>query len=248
MTETVKTIAPLSLDQLKLSLTNKETSFEFNVVDSKLKGRALVNYMCNLEPTVDVDHIPLNYETRAELLLTWMTTKQIKNIKSFTYEVAEICIYDALGHYVPLLEKQYFSLEEKKRFINENKAVVDEWTCFVRSMSRYVSYALVGDSVVELSEHEQVCVDDVNIIGNNVVCLLFLPDFVNQYIAIDQRPSKFYVQQFTKPVFRGKPLLEWFKQADNSLYYLVGALATGKLDFDQFVILAEGVAVNEDQH
>ena len=249
MSETIKAIAPLSLEQLKQSLANKELAFEFDALNSKIKGRALINYMCNLEPTVDIDHIPLDYETRAELLLTWMVTRQIKYIKSFVYEVAEICVYDAIGHYVPLLEKQYFSLEEKKRFIADNKAVIDEWTCFIRSMSRYLSYALVGDSVHDLSQHENVCVDDGNIIGTNVVNLLFLPDFVSQFIAIDQRPSKFYVQQFTKPVFRGRPLLDWFKQAGNSLYYLIAALATGKLEFEQFAALAEGtVAANEDQH
>lgn len=249
MTETIKTIAPLSLEQLKQSLTNKQLSFEFDAINSKIKGRALVNYMCNLEPSVDVEHIPLDYETRAELLQTWMTTKQIKFIKSFVYEAAEMCVYNAVGHYVPLQEKQYFSLDEKKRFMSENIGLVEEWACFVRSLGRYISYALVGDSIFELSEHENVCVDDGNIIGNNVVHFLFLDDFVSQFISIDTRDSKFYTQQFTKPVFRGKPLLEWFKVANNPLYHLVGALFTGKLGFEEFVSLAEGnVTANENQH
>jgi hypothetical protein len=232
------TAAPLTLDQLKTSITDKTISYIFNHNTSRLKGKSLVNYMCNLEVNVDVDVIGLDFQTKQDMIVTWMTTKQIKYINSFALEVYELCYMDILGTYIPLTDKQFFNVDEKKTFLQNHKTLVEEWCCFFRSIPYFLSFSLLDEHIIKLAETENIIVDDINAVGNNVISMLKFPDFTTNIIAIDKRENKFYMQQYTNPVFRGRHLIEWLKTTNNPLYILVMMLGMEKLPFDKFASMA----------
>lgn len=235
----VAATAPLSLDLLKMSLNNNNICYVFDPKNSKLKGKGLINYMCNLVPFVDLNIDGLLYEEKEELLLTWINSRQIKRIDCFVIEMAQLCLYDYCRAYNKpfTLTSQYFTIEEKTRFLETHGDLVDVWCTFIRSIPHYLTYLVTQKESLETLD-EQYIVDDVNVIGNNVVTLFFLRDFVANYIAYDERQNKFYKEQFTKPVFKGRTIFHWMKEADDVLYHMTTLLGSGTLEFDKFANMA----------
>ena len=119
---TVLSIAPIPLDDLKEYFANKELKFLINYENSTLKGDKFLTYLSNLDVPCDVIFSDKDKDSIFELVKEYMNTRML--VKLPTLEVITLQILLASkgidnGLYY---DNKLFSIAELKAFAEQNNA------------------------------------------------------------------------------------------------------------------------------
>jgi len=79
-------------------------------------------------------------------------------------------------------------------------------------------------------------VDDTLYIGSNIVNLFSIPLFLERYFAVPStNQPKYFKQQFTEYMFKGKRLFHYFANENNTFFQVLVALLTKKVTVENMV-------------
>lgn len=227
---------PIPAESLREYFGNKDLFFIVNYSQSKLKGDAFLTYLTNLNIPCDVKFdTPLSYETYSEALLAYMNQNSIVNTAGLHVMAAEMLLvakglpYERSPYALPIGE------EIVRRFIDENKELIDKWLHFLDSTQVFALSAISA-----LNRHYQPKdrfpnVDDKNYIGRNVAMMYCMPDFIGIYFAIEGAKYKmsYFTQQFEQFMFKNDRLAKYFRNRNNLAAVMFENVALGNIKAEE---------------
>ncbi len=252
-----RVVAPLTMDQIKEFFINKNLLFVIDYAKSSVKGKVFLTYISNLDLPAEVDFADTSVEERMELLKDFMESRNINETKGLTLLTAAVLLHNKgvnierdIVPFVPL------SLDEMKAFAAKNPALMERWYTFLDSMMLFAMYSV---QLVETTDDgSQVAIpafetafpgffdkyekiDDPLYIGSNVVNLFRIPLFLELYFSIPApTPGKYFKQQFTEYMFKGKRLIHYFDVPENSFFSFLVALCTKQTTVEKMIEALQG--------
>jgi len=222
MSETVKTTAPLAVDELKKYFVDKETKFIIDYENSTLKGEKLLTYLGNLDLPVDVE----NYTD--ELLEAYLHSKSIVNIPSI-----ELNIIDLLLGYKFTFMPQSPDNNLYGEFYSKNKDILDKWVSKLNSLSLYNMWTIEAD---EFKEHVKSYPEDSSndLEGVNFVSILKHEDFFMWFDKVEEDSLKYYSKYFNDYMFKGKSLYNFWANENNPMFLLTWGIASGEINAKEY--------------
>lgn len=220
--QVIETIAPISLDHLKVYFTDKETLFKINYADSELKEDKLFVYLSNLELPCD-----LVFSSDEEVMAA------VKSYLHFSHILS-----------VPILENLTISLllqfkgigEDKiwpEEFLNENSAILNSWVQKLDSLTIYNLYTVDSE---ELKDYVKTFKEDntSSTEGINFVSLLKNPNFYMFYNSIDENNLTYYSTYFEEYMFKGSNLYSYWANENNPMFMLTWSIVSGELNYKEY--------------
>lgn len=218
----VNTIAPISIEDLKLYFTDKSTFYVINYAESKLKGAKLLTYLSNLDIPADIDFSTSSVDEKYDMLKAYMETSSIVNILSLEFLTMQT-IEEAKGLFNHGL----------KDFIESNSSLIASWISKIDSLTIYNMYTINSDETRDFAtSFDHVSGDDM--VGLNFVSLLKHQELYTLYEKIDQSTLKFYDKYFTEYVFKGRNLYSYWANANNPLFLLTQAIGNNEIDLNEY--------------
>lgn len=220
----VKTIAPISIDNLKKYFVDTNTFFIIDYKNSSLQGNKLLTYLSNLDIPADID-------------FTDCTDDEFFTIAQDYFNSQIIC-------QSPFLEKMAIAvLKEKtgisntvffKDFIESNNDILDQWLSKIYSLPLFNMYTIDDPEFQKfVTDHET---DTTNsLIGVNFVSLLKHQEFYELYQTIDSSRVKFYKTYFEEYMFKGNNLYSYWANENNPMFLLTTSIATGAVTGNEYV-------------
>jgi hypothetical protein len=220
--QVIETIAPISLDHLKVYFTDKETLFKINYADSELKEDKLFVYLSNLELPCD-----LVFSSDEEVMAA------VKSYLHFSHILS-----------VPILENLTISLllqfkgigEDKiwpEEFLNENSAILNSWVQKLESLTIYNLYTVDSE---DLKDYVKTFKEDntSSTEGINFVSLLKNPNFYMFYNSIDENNLTYYSTYFEEYMFKGSNLYSYWANENNPMFMLTWSIVSGELNYKEY--------------
>jgi hypothetical protein len=220
--QVIETIAPISLDHLKVYFTDKETLFKINYADSELKEDKLFVYLSNLELPCD-----LVFSSDEEVMAA------VKSYLHFSHILS-----------VPILENLTISLllqfkgigEDKiwpEEFLNENSTILNSWVQKLESLTIYNLYTVDSE---ELKDYVKTFKEDntSSTEGINFVSLLKNPNFYMFYNSIDENNLTYYSTYFEEYMFKGSNLYSYWANENNPMFMLTWSIVSGELNYKEY--------------
>jgi len=220
--QVIETIAPISLDHLKVYFTDKETLFKINYADSELKEDKLFVYLSNLELPCD-----LVFSSDEEVMAA------VKSYLHFSHILS-----------VPILENLTISLllqfkgigEDKiwpEEFLNENSAILNSWVQKLESLTLYNLYTV---DLEDLKDYVKTFKEDntSSTEGINFVSLLKNPNFYMFYNSIDENNLTYYSTYFEEYMFKGSNLYSYWANENNPMFMLTWSIVSGELNYKEY--------------
>ena len=222
MSETIKTTAPLAVDDLKKYFVDKETKFIIDYENSTLKGEKLLTYLGNLDLPVDVE----NYTD--ELLEAYLHSKSIVSIPT-----VELNIIDLLLGYKFTFMSQSPENNLHGEFYSRNKDILDKWVSKLNSLSLYNMWTIEAD---EFKEHVKSYPEDSSndLEGVNFVSILKHEDFFMWFDKVEEDSLKYYSKYFNDYMFKGKSLYNFWANENNPMFLLTWGIASGEINAKEY--------------
>lgn len=218
----IKTIAPISIDNLKLYFENKNISYQIDYLNSKLKGSKLITYLSNLDLPVDIE-LNVSDEEIYELIKNYMQSPMLVNIESL--EIAVISILE---------EAKGLRFGGHKEFIEENINLVNDWISKVDSLTLYNMYIINSEEIKDFVESFPLD-ETKDLTGVNFISLLKHPCFYSLYNKIDDNGIRFYKTYFNEYMFKGKNMYSFWANFNNPLFLLTFSIGSGDLNTKEYV-------------
>lgn len=247
-TKTRNVTAPLTMEQIKEFFLDKSLQFVVDYTNSALKGKVFLTYISNLDLPAEIDLSGSSKEEIKALVQDYMEVRNINESKGLATLVSLILLY---GRGVDISEFQApLSLEEMKQFADENKDLMDRWYAFLDSM---ILFSMMSVQLVDKDENgvdigvpafetafpgffdKYETVDDPLFIGSNVVNLFQVPMFLERYFSVPTPEPKYFKQQFTEYMFKGKRLFHYFANENNTFFKFLIALVTNKVTVEDMM-------------
>lgn len=211
--------APIPAEAMREYFSDKDILFVIDYNASRLKGSVFLMYLTNLAMPVDIKIDLSNYEEYSKLMQAYFEYQGVVECNTLAALAGEIVMHFA-G--VPADQRLYRSPIDQNlvhRFCMENEATIATWCVFLDSMVTYIGKKL---SPALMEDEDIPVVDSLNAIGQNVVNLVRLPDFLTDYFSFSQLKAQVYFKrQFDDAIFGGKPLAYYFLCQSNSLTLLL---------------------------
>lgn len=219
----IKTVAPISIDNLKKYFVNKDTFFVIDYKNSSLKGGKLLTYLSNLDVPADVDFTECSDDEFFEMVEFYLSSQTICNIGFLEKAVITI-----------LKEKTGLSNTELfKDFISKNSTALDEWLSKIYSLSLFNMYMLDDPGFKKFATDHPTDTTD-SLVGVNFVSLLKHEELYDLYQAINYDQVKFYKTYFDEYIFKGKNLYSFWANENNPLFLLTFSIANGTITSDEY--------------
>jgi hypothetical protein len=219
----VKTAAPISIEDLKLYFTDKQTFYIIDYNESKLKGSKLLTYLSNLDIPANIDLDTCTKEEKYSLLRDYMEFSMIVSVNSLEFLTMQV-IEEAKGLFNHNL----------KEYIDNNQELVDQWVSRIDSLTLYNMYIINSTETRQFAESfEKVSIE--NNVGINYVSLLKHQVFYSLYQKIDESKLKFYEQHFNEYIFKGKNLYSYWANENNIMFLLTNAIGSGEADANDYI-------------
>jgi hypothetical protein len=220
----VRTVAPISIDNLKQYFTDKSVSYQIDYVNSTLKDSKLLTYLSNLDIPADIDFSECSILEQMNLLKEYLHSNMLVNINSLERESI-----------ILMLEFKGMSSSEKyKQFIQDNKEIIRKWISRIDSLILYNIYIVdsqeIKDSVKEYPEDDTDSTE-----GINFVSLLKHEFFYTIYGKLDQSSLRYYSKYFNDYMFKGKNLYSYWANDCNPMYILTASISEGILEIEDYV-------------
>lgn len=210
----VKTIAPISIEDLKKYFTDKTITYIIDYTNSTIKGQKLLTYLSNLDIPCDIRFTYKHEEE--ELLKEYLNFQMVCNIPEL-----ESCCIELLLEYKGLVEYPRY-----KDFIAQNEDVIKSWVSKLNSLTLYNMYIVNAPEFKEFVASFPL--DETNeVVGVNFVSLLKHEKFYDFYLEVDPSTMKFYKRYFEDYMFKGKNLYAYWTTPNNPLFVLTYGIAQG---------------------
>ena len=208
-----KCTAPINIELLKDYFTDKDQNFVIDYTNSTLKGGKLLVYLSNLDLPSDIEFG--SYEEQCELLKEYLSSNSLLKIHSL--EIATLVV---LFQMVGFEE----NTELSKKFIEENKEILEVWLDRICSLTLYNMYTIEDADTKKWVESFEHCERDGTEGINFVSLLKYEPTYSLFQITTPQR-VKFYSELFTQYMFKGKNLFHYWANENNPLFLLTQSIA-----------------------
>lgn len=217
---TIETTVPISIDNLKIYFSDKNTNFLIDYDNSTLKEEKFLIYLSNLDLPCDVkfDHTKKEH---LELLKIYLNSKHLVNLPSIENEV--LCL---LTEFKNLGEHGY------KSFIEENKDSLKQLCSVLDSLTLYNFYCLNSEKFKEHVKTYDVKSSDG--IGINFVNLLKYPEYYTLYEKVDQDSLFYYEDFFNEYMFKGKNLYHYWSNENNPIFLMTWGLSNPSIDLTKY--------------
>lgn len=213
---------PFSLEQLNLILTNKGLDRTeapsinppllaiVSYGGSTLKGRHFLNYVANLDLTIDLVQEDIPKLEKFELLRGYINSRAICNIKVLAVEVS-LMLFQRKG--INLSDDVGFlSAEEREEFILESEDILSRYEIFLESILVGLPFILkeyastIGKELVDSGQVRVI--SDATYISPNVVGLIIQDGFLEFYLSLPVKHElALFESQWFEPVFNGQNLI-----------------------------------------
>lgn len=229
MKKIIETIAPISLENLKIYFQDKNVLYKINYSKSELKDEKLFVYLSNLDLPCD-----LVFDSFDEVF------SALKSYLHFSH------ILD-----IPILEIMTISLLKQVKglasdgwpseFIEENKEIINEWIKKLDSLTIYNVYIIDSE---ELKDYAKSYKENTTstIEGINFVSVLKYPEFYDFYSKIDESNLEYYSYYFNEYVFKGDNLYKYWANENNPMFILTWGIASGELNVQDYI---ESIKIDE---
>lgn len=209
MSNIIRSIAPISLDNLKIYFSDKSTAYLIDYKNSKLQGQKLLTYLGNLDLKCDIEVEDIRDPEFLSLLKTYFESTTLVNIP-----VLERAAIHVLFEYKGLIPGENF-----KEFITDNADIVAQWADRLNSLVLFNTYVINDDSAKnEVLNFPEDPTDTVQ--GINWVSLLKHEDFYYFYQILDFSKLKYYSKYFTENMFKGRNLYSFWATERNPLFLI----------------------------
>jgi len=231
---TVLSIAPIPLDDLKEYFANKLLKFLINYENSTLKGDKFLTYLSNLDVPCDVIFSDKDKDSIFELVKEYMNTRML--VKLPTLEVITLQILLASkgidnGLYY---DNKLFSIAELKAFAEQNKDLVNKWLVALASGSLFNLHCINDDKIKNsLNDFEKI--EDDQFCGINYANLYKYEELYEVFPLISLEDRKFLVKQFTEPMFKGESLYNYWFVPGNVVALITESVSVGLWDNDKYL-------------
>jgi len=219
----INTIAPIDINDLKKYFSDKSISYTIDYTNSKLKETKLLTYLSNLDLPCDIS-IDEDSDEFKQLLSSYFNATFMVNVP-----LLEQVAIDVLLEYRGILTGNKYTA-----FIENNKEIVEHWASVLDSL---VAYNLFTVSSPELKEWaENLPHDDTSTSnGINFVNLLKYPGFYSYYEAVKIEDLRFYENYFTRNMFKGTNLFNYWANDNNPMFLLTVGIAENMFSSDEYV-------------
>ena len=215
-TNIIKTIAPISIEDLKKYFLDKSITYNIDYTNSKLKGSKLLTYISNLDIPCNITFNDKNEQE--ELLKEYLNSPVLCSIPSL-----EILTINLLLEYK---EIDIENLISYKNFIIDNLEIIKQWESKLDSLTLYNMYIVNSP---EMQEFAKGFPEDgtEELTGINFLSLLKYEPFYIYYSKIKQSNLKFYTKYFNEYMFKGKNLYEYWATENNPLFLITFGISEG---------------------
>jgi hypothetical protein len=207
---TIETIVPISIENLKKWFTDKETVYIIDYENSTLKGKQFLTYLSNLDLPSDVKN------PNFELIKEYLNCTSIINVDSL-----ENIVINILLQYKELVKENNY-----KDFIKENEEIISKWCDRLDSLILFNMYIIKEKQFSDYVKDFPID-NSTDLIGINFVSLLKHERFYLFYNKIKNN-IKFYEHYFNDYMFRGFNLYSFWSNSNNPLFLLTIAIIEGK--------------------
>lgn len=229
----INTVAPIAIDQIKEYFKDKNTLFIIDYNESKLQDKVFLTYLSNLDIPCDINFDNTPREKVFQLLASYVDIKNICNIPVLNVMIAEIILKSIGVNSNIIFSKEYFTSEEIRTFIDNNKDKLIKWIDFIDSSMVFLLYTYKDLNEKLKVEETFPVIDDHNYVGLNVVNLFKIPGFLELYFSSTKPVNMVYFkQQFETYMFKGKAFFEYYNNDVNVFVPLLAKLITKELPIE----------------
>ena len=219
MSNVIKTIAPISLDDLKVYFSDKSTRYLIDYKNSKLQEQKILTYLSNLDLNCDIDIEDFNDADNAKLLQTYFGSTTLVNIPTL-----ERAAMGVLFEYKGLIQPGYFA-----NFIQENLELVKSWVQKLDSLVLFNTYTINDEAAKqEVKNYPEDDTDSVQ--GINWVSLLKNEEFFYFYQILDVSNLRYYSRYFSENMFKGRNLYSFWATEKNPMFLITWGILEEKIN------------------
>jgi len=226
MSNTIHTIAPISLDNLKLYFADKTVNYLVDYKNSKLQGQKLLTYLGNLDLKADIQIDDARDPAFLDLLKVYFESTTLVNVPSLERAAIQV-----LFEYRRLLPSDFFA-----EFIQNNQELLSSWTDKLDSLVLYNTWIIndqaAKDEVMSFPSDETDSVD-----GINWVSLLKHEDFYFYYQTVDFSNLKNYTRYFNENLFKGKNLYTFWANEKNPMFLITWGILEQQINSTEWATL-----------
>jgi hypothetical protein len=209
----IETIVPIPIEDLKKSFVDKSIVYAIDYANSRLKGKAFLAYISNLN--VNVRLRLEDGDEKNELISEYLKLPLVVNILELELHVIELLL--TMKALVP-------SNEVKAKIIADNSEILDKWMTVLDSLIIYPFQTIMdGKGPIDREDFqkalEEYPIDNTDSpVGINFVNLLKHHDFFVYYQRIDLGNVRYFKSYFTENLFKGATLYSYWANVNNTLY------------------------------
>lgn len=231
---TIKTTAPIKIDDLKKYFEDQTTFFEIDYTNSTIKADKLLVYISNLDIPCDI--VFSTEQEIEEMLECYLDTSFLTNLR--TLELITISLLLQMKGVIP---------EVHTSTLERLNSKLQHWCDRLDSLPLYNMYTIDSeefkDWVVDQHEHD----DTTTLVGINFVSLLKHEEFFAYYQAPITAP-KYFTHYFNAYTFKGKNLYSYWATESNPMFLLTMGIASGEIDPLQYVTSIKETRDQENQN
>lgn len=220
----IKTIAPISIDNLKLYFADKTISYLIDYNDSSIHGEKLLTYLGNLDLPSDIEFNSSN-EDHLELLKLYFETGSLVSIHSL-----ELAAIDCLFEYKNIIDSN-----EYDSFIAKNEPLIMEWSKRLDSMTIYNLYSVNADEFKDWAQENFEHDDSDCSKYINFVNLLKHENFYSFFQTINKKNLRYYSKLFNDYCFKGSNIYSYWANKNNPMFLLTFGISSGKITGNEYV-------------
>lgn len=229
-----ETIVPIPTPLLREFFGNKELLFILNYSKSQMRGAQFLTYTTNLDLPCDIffecdENNPIPFEEYSEILLAYLQQNSLTRMAGLHILAAQMLLlakgvdYDVIPYELPISE------EYIKRFIDENKELVERCLHFIDSAHVFAIHAIPRLKQHYKPEENFEVIEDRTYVGANLAMLFGMPEFTAYYFnRFSVYRLSYFKPQFEEYMFKGAHLSKYFDNKNNLAAVLFAHYAAGE--------------------
>ena len=219
--EKIRTI-PMSTEEIQEIFLDNSLHYNIDLKNSTLKGEAFLTYIANMQincSLMAIEDTPT--EEKFEILKYYLAFKQTIRCETLHRAIAMILlkyVKAPLQHHV-----EWISEEEINLFLSENRELLVVPSLFISSASLFVpsfNKEFKKNIFVPACESGEIeVIDDVDIVGINLINIFSIPDFTETFITYhdlittpEEKKLLYYKAQVERLQYNNKTLYQIFTE------------------------------------
>lgn len=220
----IKTIAPISIDNLKKYFEDQSCQYIIDYTNSQLQGKKLLTYLGNLEIPCDVDLSGCSEQQVYDLFTEYLHLEMV-----CTVPVLEKLVIDVILHV-----KSIQPNSELQYLVEGNQDILASWISKLDSLTLFNMYIINSSEFKQFVESHPLD-ETKSIVGINFVSVLKHEEFYGTYEKINQNDLKYYKAYFNEYMFKGNNLYSYWANGSNPLFLLTYGITEGLVDSKQYI-------------